>query len=368
MIKRLHLKNFKGFQQFELSDMSRVMLIGGRNNVGKTSLLEAIFLFYDLFNPGLFFRHFDWRGIQVSSVDAETLFAPIFYAFSLDQQLIIEIWDDIYQSKLEVTLNPALFQKSLSIDIPEAAKNRTQIPTSPIPSNSYALNLHYQIDGIGQEDITLAVKQSPTNLNIQFEPGPVSIFPPSMRRTSIYLPLRSKVDPQEDATRFGQLDIERKNDRILEVLRILEPQLVGLSSVSLTTRTEIYADITGINRKIPVALLGDGMSRLLSIILAIASANNGIVMIDEIDAGLHYSVLPQVWQGICQAAQTFQCQIIATTHSYECLQAAYAGVKAANMEQDFSYVRLEKQQSGVVGKHYPYSVLEAALSQGWEVR
>ena len=130
----------------------------------------------------------------------------------------------------------------------------------------------------------------------------------------------------------------------------------------------MYADLEGMKRKIPVALLGDGISRLLSIILAIATAKKGIVLIDEIDAGLHYSILPQIWQGICQAAREYQCQVIATTHSYECLQAAHEGSVVAKSTKDFSYIRLEKEKDMIIGKKYSHEVLGAALSQGWEVR
>jgi Predicted ATPases len=367
MINRVRLRNFKGFQQLDLSGLSRITLIGGRNNIGKSSLLEAIFLFYDSNNPGSLFRHLGWRNIQVSSSEAETLFAPVFYNYDLNNHLGIEINDDVYHSKLEVSYEPRHFNASINVNIPDNSKDAIQIPSGAIVSNVYSFKLDYQFDS-SRRCLTLVVRQSPANLNIQFEDDNQVAFPESMKRPVIYLPLRMRVDPQEDAARFGKLDIERKNAGVLDFLKVLEPDLKGLSSISLTPRSEIYADLNGMRQKIPVALLGDGMSRLLSVILAIATSRGGIVMIDEIDAGLHYSALPKIWQGISQAAKEYQCQIIATTHSYECLQAAYEGVSAANMEREFNYFRLEKQDNTVVGKQYTASVLGTALSQGWEVR
>ncbi len=365
MITKIRLHNFKGFRHFELSDLSKVTLIGGRNNVGKTSLLEAIFLFYDTHDAGLFFRYLGWRGIQVFTADAETLFAPSFYDFDMGQPLTIEIWDSIYQSKLDVRFNPSITHQSINVDLSVAGKSASPLPQV---STSYSLDLHYQVTGGSGEHIGLAVKQSLTNLSIQFEPGPTTVFPEEMRRMVICLPLRFKPDPQEDVIRYGKLDIERKTARIIEFLQVLEPHLVDLSSIVQPSRPDMYADITGMARKIPVPLLGDGISRLFSIILAIASCPNGIVLIDEIDAGLHHSILPKIWQGIFQAAQEFQCQIIATTHSYECLQAAYEGAQAAQAQRDFCYIRLEQQEENIIGKTYSYDVLGAALAQGWEVR
>src|SRR5262249_53689004 len=51
---------------------------------GKSSLLEAIFLFYDRDNATSFFRHLGWRGIEFTSTDAVTLLGPAFYGFQED--------------------------------------------------------------------------------------------------------------------------------------------------------------------------------------------------------------------------------------------------------------------------------------------
>lgn len=56
----------------------------------------------------------------------------------------------------------------------------------------------------------------------------------------------------------------------------------------------LYVDI-GINKKIPMSFMGDGISRLTSILLAILTTKNGIVFIDEIENGIHYSVQNKIW-------------------------------------------------------------------------
>lgn len=117
-----------------------------------------------------------------------------------------------------------------------------------------------------------------------------------LQHTVFFLPLRLKPDAGEDAKRFGQIDINRKTERVVSFLRIIEPHLVGLSSLTFPQSPMIYADSEGVQRKVPVALLGEGMSTLLSLILAIATANNGIILIDEIDTGLQYTVLAAIWE------------------------------------------------------------------------
>lgn len=44
MYTSFKISNFRGFRQLELNDLGRINLITGKNNVGKTSLLEQIIL------------------------------------------------------------------------------------------------------------------------------------------------------------------------------------------------------------------------------------------------------------------------------------------------------------------------------------
>ncbi len=368
MITSMHVENFKCFERLDLPDVSRVTLIGGRNNIGKTCLLEAIFMFYDNADPSMFIRHLAWRGIAASSADPDTLVAPAFRDFNVDHQIKITISDGIYHGTMVVKFNPSHTQKTISIDLADSSNTNLQVRTDQEASISYALDIHYQIDGQPERKTSLVVRQSPTSLNIQFDPHPISSFPEGMMHGAVYLGLQVKVPSGENVGRFGQLDVEKRIDQIIAFLKVLEPNLEGLSAVTLLHQQPIvYADI-GLNRKIPVAYMGDGMNRLLSIILAIATTKNGVVLIDEIDAGIHHSIMAKVWEGICRAARQFNCQIIATTHSYECVQAAYDGVAQAEMAREFRYIRLDRVDTAIEGKTYTHEILGAALEHGWEVR
>jgi hypothetical protein len=368
MLQDLHIKGFKSFRDLQLTDISRVTLVGGKNNVGKTSLLESIFLFYDTADPGMFFRHLGWRGISLSLADREALFSPLFTDFNMNNTIALHVKDGIYTATMDVSFNPANVQKAVSVDISDVGKTAAPLKADVVTATAYMMKIHYDVFGVGQEDVAVVLRQTPTNINIQFEHHPVTIIPFEMQHNVIFFPLRTQIDYSQDAMRFSQLDIKRKIPRVVDFLRVIEPQLVGLASVTSSSTPSVYADIEGMDQKVPVALLGDGMSKLLSVILAIATTDNGIVLIDELDAGIHYSVLPKVWEGIFRAAKDFNCQIIATTHSYECLQAAYEGSSKAQAEEDFSYIRLESRDDTISAKRYSHAVLGAALEHGWEVR
>lgn len=44
MLNAIHIQNFRLFKDFQLHDLARVNLVVGKNNAGKSSLLEALYL------------------------------------------------------------------------------------------------------------------------------------------------------------------------------------------------------------------------------------------------------------------------------------------------------------------------------------
>jgi AAA15 family ATPase/GTPase len=102
-------------------------------------------------------------------------------------------------------------------------------------------------------------------------------------------------------------------------------------------------------------------------LLAIATAPHGVVLVDEIDNGLHHSVISKVWQAIDDAARRFDTQVLATTHSYECIQAAYQAFNETE-NYDFRLHRLERVAEKVRVVTYDRETLAAALTGELEVR
>ncbi len=182
----------------------------------------------------------------------------------------------------------------------------------------------------------------------------------------IILTLRTRENAIDLARRFGDIDNIGGQERIIDFLRILEPDLKGLSIAVLGNMPIIHANV-GLSRKIPIAYTGDGLTRLLSMILSIVACKDGIVLIDEIESGIYYSKLPLIWKAISKAAKEFNCQIISTTHSYECMQAITEGLED-DEKDDFLYVRLDKKDEAISAKNYPYPLFESAILNNWEIR
>lgn len=74
-------------------------------------------------------------------------------------------------------------------------------------------------------------------------------------------------------------------------------------------------------RTLPLGSYGNGMDRIFGIGLALVNAKYGMVLVDEADTSLHYSVLPDFWKLITETAHRFNVQVFATFHSRDCIQA-----------------------------------------------
>ena len=79
--------------------------------------------------------------------------------------------------------------------------------------------------------------------------------------------------------------------------------------------------MAGLPRAVPLNSLGDGLLRVLQLLLKIFPARNGYLLIDEFENGLHYSVQEAIWELIFNLASRFNIQVFATTHSWDCVSS-----------------------------------------------
>jgi hypothetical protein len=119
----------------------------------------------------------------------------------------------------------------------------------------------------------------------------------------------------------------------------------------------------GLDFPIPIGSMGDGMWHMLAIATSITRCRGTVLLVDEIDTGLHYSVMTQMWQMILQAAKEFDVQVFATTHSFDCVESL------ANASAGLEDVTVQRIEAGK-RKSIPYDdeMLKVAAEHHIEVR
>lgn len=358
MIKQCKVKNFKSLQDCEMANFKRITLLGGKNNTGKTALMEALFLFVDRLNPECFIRLHAWRGVQTIKMNSSELFGPIFYNYDTSRKIEIEITD--HKNAIENLTIETTKDNSKKISLNEIDLNNLDATTRAM--NTEVLKMRTKFSGSKtrkQELITHTLEGN--NLNVQADD-----VKPNEIKTAVFLVAKPPQGDNGNALRYGDLVKENEESEILEFLKFIEPRLKSITTIQVQENlTMLYGDI-GLKKKIPLNYMGDGITRILSILLAIVSTKDGIVFVDEIENGIHHSVMSDVWNMVNKASQKFNCQVIATTHSYECLSSLVVGTEAT--QNDISYVRLERKVDKIISKEYDYEMLQTAIEQGWEVR
>ena len=181
-----------------------------------------------------------------------------------------------------------------------------------------------------------------------------------------FIPARYREPTEALSESFGRLQLTGKEKRATDLLRHLEPSLTSLTVISTGGSPVVHAYI-GDNLPIPANLVGEGFSRMLELAVGVADMNGGLLLVDEIENGLHYSTHQGVFSTLFNLAEEFDTQVVATTHSREC---AIAARKALGDKGDdgFAYHRIDRRDGKLSVAHFDANMMDAAMDFGMEIR
>ena len=354
MIESIEIENFKKFEKIKLDDCKRLNLISGQNNTGKTSILEALFMFYDRNSPDFTLKQYAIRGVNSLELTPSSLWQPLFTNFDLEKKIKISL-------KKGKNKEEAIYSHNKGYSTRVGVSNQPIIGNQAFSSTSAlteALNIIYRKNRKNSSEANIFVQSGQIAMD-------VNNFS-NVDKPASFVGAAGKGNSASDAQKLGKIDIETGLEEITEHLRILEPKLRSLSIVPQSQQPLIYADI-GLSRKIPISYMGEGISKLLSILATIATSRNGIVCLDEIENGIHFSLFPKIWEIIRKMASEYNCQIFITTHSRDALQGLYEYSKTADVD-DLSFYRLDIVNEKITPKKYDTSMIFAAIEREWELR
>ena len=165
----------------------------------------------------------------------------------------------------------------------------------------------------------------------------------------------------------GLVDVIKNKDEkfIVDALRMIEPQLKDF----VLSQNEVLVDI-GLNQRIPINMMGDGARKILSILTTLYECKNGIVLIDEISNGFHYSVMAGLWKAVIFAARKNNVQIFATTHDIDSIKGLRdVAIGEKDVAQDAACFKLlSTPDSELKAYHYSLDSIDYSLNQEIEVR
>lgn len=370
MYTSFEVKNFRCFRDLRLDDLGRVNLIAGRNNSGKTALLEAMYIHSGDRNPKTFLRDQgyisrtprSYRLLRESDdVDSTSIISWDMIFNNFDTTKSIEMSAKLARSQLSLfdESSPASLEISIkpqdSKDFDEALR---QFRISDFDFYEDMEMLEIKPDSRRQADYMLLLNGGV--LPSRFKSKPL------LQSDLLYA--REKIDSGVNAKRFSKVRQARTVSILIDALQIIEPRLIDLEILVDSRRSLIYSDI-GLVKSISLSSLGEGMNRLASLILAMGETAQGVIFIDEIENGLHYAIQKKVWEVIGQIARDLDIQLFATTHSLEMIRAAHEAFKNYD-PYDFRYHRLDRNPitGDIEAVTYNEFSMNAVVSINYEVR
>ena len=322
--KSLEIDNFRGIREFKINDLTRINLFVGKNNCGKTTLLESLLLLTGISNPELMIRVQNLRMIILTeSEDIKDFF------FERNDQNDLSIRGVQRSGKRILNVKPyysdySADQSVNQMDVGTKEGNREHISRTKIIESKADHNL----SGL-QYEFSVADKQTggkfkKYNSKIVAEkfahPNPAKFHPPEVDKRykkRIYARfVTQKGNIEYDPVSVDKMIQEKRKNLLLESLEIIEPKILDIK-VGLGGLVSI--DI-GYDRFLPINILGDGLLNLLNIISSIYSGRNGVLMIDEVGAGLHVSSIKHLWKILIQQSRKYDVQIFMTTHSKDVVE------------------------------------------------
>ena len=371
-ISTLTIERFRSLQQLKLESLGRVNLITGRNNTGKSSILEALRILASEASPSILssilrFREEDLaepeEGSRTMEQEGFGQFAALFTGFPP----MSEIRDPIILSgnggerPLHLTVSFGLFSEERDQEgarklVPQQTQlfaNEELIPALVIESASgRRLITPEHIRRFGVRGRLMR-----SDLTEEQRIPCVFVSPYGGERTATLGALWDKIalsDSEKD---------------VVNALRIIVGDIEAVSMVGgegpRQTRTAIVRS-GGFKRPIPLRSFGDGLNRLFGIVLSLVNAKDGLLLIDEFENGMHHTVQLDVWRAIFRLARQLNIQVFATSHSWDAVESFQKA--AAEDPAEGLLIRLSKKGDSVIPTLFREDELAVATREHIEVR
>lgn len=375
------IRNYKNVDNLQLINLRPVTLIVGKNNVGKSNILEAISLYINNWSLDSLLRVLNNRKEKTDDFVKATFnqsediqlrnFGPIlpyreinFLKRSLNNEIVMGGNNHF----LHFALMNAYFRK----DSDTAANRLYQLTPYPNRITKISSNAELVLSIVDKEsnNSTAAVERKEVSSIIK----------------KLYKLTKSGIDytnySEEEgcncqlinckslSTKLAQklwadFALTNREQEILKAIKMIDEQIEDFNFVNVDDRivpiVKILRDIDGQKQyvRMPVSELGDGLVHVLNIIISLLGCKDGILLLDEAESGLHYTTQYKLWEMIYALAEKYNVQVFATTHSNDCIRA-FAEASLVH-DQSGLVIRLEKDCEGIIPIYYsnPQSILYA---------
>jgi hypothetical protein len=366
---------FRGLRGVRLENLGRINLLVGSNNAGKTSVLEALAVSENAFDPGEWFNVVRAREIRSSIVpDQMSTLEALHWMFPMreddhwGESAPLPIWlaseargetdaIEITCEPFSGILEPEQMRRSFGL-------SRLRNNNEPVEDTGLLLRASASLQrGMAGTEYHSQEWQIWSQLGIRSAPRRIS-----GQTNVVFLAPYAHRNSPANLRRLSEASRMGVRDDIDALLRELDPRIEGVEIItSEDGRIPKIAVRLRSGALVPQGVLGDGIRRALSISLALRAAADGMLLVDEIEAALHVSALDRMFRWLEEAVKTFSVQVFATTHSLEAIESIIRSAEPASHAQMSAYM-LDSDQTGGV-KRFTGGMLHRLVHQrGLDIR
>src|ERR1700728_3907680 len=357
MITSLEIENFRPFKKIELSGLRRINIVVGDNASGKTALLESVFL-ASASNPQIPITLRQWRGLEAAATGTSTdvydaLWSNLFNDF--DRNKIISI--HLHGSENDSRSLSMFFRRESEVTLP--LKQNGGVAGELKPSTGIYQPFVFHWKSPEPPDVILTMRSTAAGLQIE------GITHESNLR-SAFIPAHAQTSNQYTAILYSALSKQNKEIEFVSALKLQFPNIQTVSVEIEAGASAVFVSVPWLKQKMPLALFSNAASNLASILLNISSSARGIVCVDEIENGFHYTRHASVWEQTYSFADVYKTQVIASTHSLEFLKAALPIIE--KHPDDFALIQVFQEDGVSSARLTAGGDAASAIEHGLEVR
>lgn len=377
MLNSLNIKNYRNLKDLKIQSLGRVNLITGKNNTGKSTILEAIALYASKGDLALIYQFLTERGENFSqnennknAVDANIRSLSSLFT---NRQIGFEKEDAIIIGTLENTLfgEDYLSESSLAIRFVKYS-DETQRDNQGITF----IRKRTLIEVNGNEELNNYKVGLEIRLGLSYNIIPIEDYKPyrynfrGIGLNESYQFIRTRnIDKEINGNLFDNITLTEKEQFIIDALKIIEPTTERIAFIGESSRERTAViKLANVPNPLPLRSMGDGVNRILTIILALVNSDNGFLLIDEFENGLHHTVQEKLWNVIFKLAESLKIQVFVTTHSEDCIVGFENILNNPTHQLDGKLIRLDNIGGKIKQVEFSAEELRIATDQNIETR
>ena len=375
MLNSLNIRNYRNLKELRVQSLGRINLITGKNNTGKSTILEAIAIYATKGDLTQLYQLLEERGENFRQLNSpknsmEVNIRKLSSMFT-NRNVGFNKNDSISISSLENTLFGEQNSNDNSVslrfvkyfdEIQKDIQGNTTTRKRTLIENDLDIKL-------GNYKVGLEIRVGTNSSILSLDEDRPFRFGIHGNKESFQFIRTRNIDREINGKLWDNITLTEKEQFVIDALQIIEPTTERIAFIEENPRERsAVIKLANTSNVLPLRSMGDGINRILTIILALVNSDNGFLLIDEFENGLHYTVQEQLWNVIFKLSQKLNVQVFVTTHSEDCIKGFENILNSSNNTLEGKLIRLDNLNGQIKQIEFNAQELKIATDQNIETR